>query len=225
MNYDKLSRSLRYYYEKGIMQKVAGERYVYRFVCDPGALFSMAFPDLGHSTLRLDSLQQPQERPASLYDLSYLDAIKDPDAVTLGYLGDCSGCHLDNGRQGYGYHSNREMLNQPPSKHVSDLVSEKVLDLTTPSHPYSAFRNPVDFCCHQLRHFPPIQAAPLSQNHYTPEVAHCNPGMEVHPNIGACAEQGQMNDGVNSYTSTPLHGSFQRTYLSGATCKKTGFVY
>ncbi|KAG8229276.1 hypothetical protein J437_LFUL009637 [Ladona fulva] len=26
MNYDKLSRSLRYYYEKGIMQKVAGEK-------------------------------------------------------------------------------------------------------------------------------------------------------------------------------------------------------
>ncbi|CAF0739687.1 unnamed protein product [Didymodactylos carnosus] len=39
MNYDKLSRSLRYYYEKGIMQKVAGERYVYRFVCDPQALY------------------------------------------------------------------------------------------------------------------------------------------------------------------------------------------
>lgn len=104
MNYDKLSRSLRYYYEKGIMQKasdpavmgewvksvavshchpsilghsrkgamssvsparlvipqgaqcralltpssslqVAGERYVYKFVCDPDALFSMAYPD------------------------------------------------------------------------------------------------------------------------------------------------------------------------------------
>nr|4AVP_A Chain A, ETS TRANSLOCATION VARIANT 1 [Homo sapiens]4AVP_B Chain B, ETS TRANSLOCATION VARIANT 1 [Homo sapiens]4AVP_C Chain C, ETS TRANSLOCATION VARIANT 1 [Homo sapiens]4AVP_D Chain D, ETS TRANSLOCATION VARIANT 1 [Homo sapiens]4BNC_A Chain A, Human Etv1 [Homo sapiens] len=45
MNYDKLSRSLRYYYEKGIMQKVAGERYVYKFVCDPEALFSMAFSD------------------------------------------------------------------------------------------------------------------------------------------------------------------------------------
>ncbi|KAL4702294.1 hypothetical protein ACJJTC_019708 [Scirpophaga incertulas] len=44
MNYDKLSRSLRYYYEKGIMQKVAGERYVYKFVCDPEALFSMATP-------------------------------------------------------------------------------------------------------------------------------------------------------------------------------------
>jgi len=39
MNYDKLSRSLRYYYEKGIMQKVAGERYVYRFVCDPQIIY------------------------------------------------------------------------------------------------------------------------------------------------------------------------------------------
>ncbi|XP_068023192.1 ETS translocation variant 4 isoform X2 [Melanerpes formicivorus] len=45
MNYDKLSRSLRYYYEKGIMQKVAGERYVYKFVCEPQALFSPACPE------------------------------------------------------------------------------------------------------------------------------------------------------------------------------------
>ncbi|XP_050556781.1 ETV5-related protein Ets96B-like [Spodoptera frugiperda] len=49
MNYDKLSRSLRYYYEKGIMQKVAGERYVYKFVCDPEALFSMAAPPRARS--------------------------------------------------------------------------------------------------------------------------------------------------------------------------------
>jgi hypothetical protein len=42
MNYDKLSRSLRYYYEKGIMSKVAGERYVYKFICDPRSLFSLA---------------------------------------------------------------------------------------------------------------------------------------------------------------------------------------
>uniref|UniRef100_UPI00358E0B10 ETS translocation variant 1-like n=1 Tax=Myxine glutinosa TaxID=7769 RepID=UPI00358E0B10 len=54
MNYDKLSRSLRYYYEKGIMQKVAGERYVYKFVCDPGALFSMAFPDHQRPILKAD---------------------------------------------------------------------------------------------------------------------------------------------------------------------------
>ncbi|XP_063979246.1 uncharacterized protein LOC135163603 [Diachasmimorpha longicaudata] len=54
MNYDKLSRSLRYYYEKGIMQKVAGERYVYKFVCDPEALFNMAY-GTGASSLSGDS--------------------------------------------------------------------------------------------------------------------------------------------------------------------------
>ncbi|XP_043600070.1 ETS translocation variant 1 [Bombus pyrosoma] len=51
MNYDKLSRSLRYYYEKGIMQKVAGERYVYKFVCDPEALFNMAYGSAGSAGL------------------------------------------------------------------------------------------------------------------------------------------------------------------------------
>lgn len=73
MNYDKLSRSLRYYYEKGIMQKVAGrfilvfsvvlksfpkhcssssigERYVYKFVCDPEALFNMAYGGNGSTS-------------------------------------------------------------------------------------------------------------------------------------------------------------------------------
>ncbi|XP_071942335.1 ETS translocation variant 1-like [Antedon mediterranea] len=60
MNYDKLSRSLRYYYEKGIMQKVAGERYVYKFVCDPEALFIMAFPDgVRHYTRHSLVSQQP----------------------------------------------------------------------------------------------------------------------------------------------------------------------
>ncbi|KAL6115257.1 etv5 [Pungitius sinensis] len=54
MNYDKLSRSLRYYYEKGIMQKVAGERYVYKFVCNPEALFSLAFPDNQRPSLKAD---------------------------------------------------------------------------------------------------------------------------------------------------------------------------
>ncbi|XP_073820510.1 ets96B [Musca autumnalis] len=65
MNYDKLSRSLRYYYEKGIMQKVNGERYVYRFVCDPEALFNMAYGHLsagsnatGGAGTKMDSHQQ-----------------------------------------------------------------------------------------------------------------------------------------------------------------------
>ncbi|XP_052432765.1 ETS translocation variant 1 isoform X11 [Carassius gibelio] len=71
MNYDKLSRSLRYYYEKGIMQKVAGERYVYKFVCDPEALFSMAFPDNQRPVLKTDLERQINEEdtvPLSHFD-------------------------------------------------------------------------------------------------------------------------------------------------------------
>ena len=35
MNYDKLSRALRYYYDKNIIQKVNGQKFVYRFVQFP----------------------------------------------------------------------------------------------------------------------------------------------------------------------------------------------
>ncbi|XP_028930568.1 ETS translocation variant 4 [Ornithorhynchus anatinus] len=71
MNYDKLSRSLRYYYEKGIMQKVAGERYVYKFVCEPESLFALAFPDPQRPALKPEF-----ERTVSEEDtvpLSHLD--------------------------------------------------------------------------------------------------------------------------------------------------------
>ncbi|NXV02245.1 ETV4 protein, partial [Cettia cetti] len=70
MNYDKLSRSLRYYYEKGIMQKVAGERYVYKFVCEPEALFSMAFPEQQRPALKAEFGQVSEE---DTVPLSHLD--------------------------------------------------------------------------------------------------------------------------------------------------------
>ena len=34
MSYDKLSRGLRYYYDKGILEKVVGRRFVYRFTAN-----------------------------------------------------------------------------------------------------------------------------------------------------------------------------------------------
>ncbi|XP_028998253.2 ETS translocation variant 5-like [Betta splendens] len=74
MNYDKLSRSLRYYYEKGIMQKVAGERYVYKFVCNPEALFSMAFPDNQRPSLKADpDAPLPPSEEDALHLPSYED--------------------------------------------------------------------------------------------------------------------------------------------------------
>uniref|UniRef100_A0A0R3S6H3 ETS domain-containing protein n=1 Tax=Elaeophora elaphi TaxID=1147741 RepID=A0A0R3S6H3_9BILA len=56
MNYDKLSRALRYYYDKNIIKKVIGQKFVYRFVtfpegCTPDALqFAIARDVDGIST-------------------------------------------------------------------------------------------------------------------------------------------------------------------------------
>lgn len=46
MNYEKLSRGLRYYYDKNIIHKVPGKRYVYRFVCDLESMLGMSFLEL-----------------------------------------------------------------------------------------------------------------------------------------------------------------------------------
>nr|XP_056719467.1 ETS translocation variant 4 [Euleptes europaea] len=86
MNYDKLSRSLRYYYEKGIMQKVAGERYVYKFVCEPEALFSLAFPD--------------NQRPSLKAEFEW--HISEEDTVPLSHLDEGVAYLQDLGGQPYG---------------------------------------------------------------------------------------------------------------------------
>lgn len=77
MNYDKLSRSLRYYYEKGIMQKVAGERYVYKFVCDPEALFNMAYGSHADGNMRSQIHSRPENlsTKAETHHLAYTDML------------------------------------------------------------------------------------------------------------------------------------------------------
>lgn len=57
--------------------QVAGERYVYKFVCEPEALFSMAFPE--------------QPRPALKVELER--QVSDEDTVPLSHLDD-SGSYL-----------------------------------------------------------------------------------------------------------------------------------
>jgi len=49
MNYEKLSRGLRYYYDKNIIHKTPGRRYVYRFVCNMLAI-------VGHTPQQLFAL-------------------------------------------------------------------------------------------------------------------------------------------------------------------------
>lgn len=57
MNYDKLSRSLRYYYNRKIITKVNSERYVYRFCCNPELLYSV----LGNSHAKPKLKEMPVE--------------------------------------------------------------------------------------------------------------------------------------------------------------------
>jgi len=54
MNYEKLSRALRYYYDGDMISKVHGKRFVYKFVCDLKQL-------LGYSAAELSNLVNNQQ--------------------------------------------------------------------------------------------------------------------------------------------------------------------
>jgi len=49
MNYEKMSRAMRYYYDKNIILKTPGKRYVYRFICDLKGL-------LGYSSTEIQAM-------------------------------------------------------------------------------------------------------------------------------------------------------------------------
>lgn len=55
MNYDKLSRALRYYYDKNIIKKVLGQKFVYRFVSYPEILRSEHKPTMNE---RIENIPQ-----------------------------------------------------------------------------------------------------------------------------------------------------------------------
>ena len=71
MNYDKLSRALRYYYDKNIIQKVNGQKFVYRFVQFPDN-FNMSEIQISDMPMALTEMcestgvqKSPQKPPTS----------------------------------------------------------------------------------------------------------------------------------------------------------------
>jgi len=64
MNYDKLSRALRYYYDKNIIQKVNGQKFVYRFVQFPDN-FNMAEIQIADCPISVSSETPDSLQPGS----------------------------------------------------------------------------------------------------------------------------------------------------------------
>lgn len=60
MNYDKLSRALRYYYDKNIIRKVSGQKFVYKFVTfpDPNSADGMKGPEDSQRASTGEKLEQ-----------------------------------------------------------------------------------------------------------------------------------------------------------------------
>lgn len=70
MNYEKLSRALRYYYDGDMISKVHGKRFVYKFVCDLKQL-------IGYSAMELANLVKfgnPMVKPQKRVELSWFDS-------------------------------------------------------------------------------------------------------------------------------------------------------
>ena len=152
MNYDKLSRSLRYYYEKGIMQKVAGERYVYRFVCAPDVLYAMAFPNNQRPVLKADALMangdgsgevkgHRRARAALLYDVSQGGGVKgsrtgqtQSEKHLLSHSSPHNSHHETS--SGYSLHTN--------GNSATTMTSEKLDCLTPSAEPSTTATAPLD---------------------------------------------------------------------------------
>lgn len=66
MNYDKLSRALRYYYDKNIIKKVSGQKFVYKFV---------SFPETAAAETPKDDYKKPEQATDSVNTTKNLDGV------------------------------------------------------------------------------------------------------------------------------------------------------
>lgn len=62
MNYEKLSRALRYYYDGDMISKVTGKRFVYKFVCDLSQLIGYSAQELSNLVNESDNKSMQNQR-------------------------------------------------------------------------------------------------------------------------------------------------------------------
>ncbi|XP_043107340.1 ETS domain-containing protein Elk-4 isoform X2 [Puntigrus tetrazona] len=84
MNYDKLSRALRYYYDKNIIKKVNGQKFVYRFVSYPDILKGDAMSRIEGADGSSNGPLPLSDKPANISRDKDSKAVPDRGAGTPG---------------------------------------------------------------------------------------------------------------------------------------------
>ncbi|XP_057711290.1 ETS domain-containing protein Elk-3 isoform X1 [Corythoichthys intestinalis] len=116
MNYDKLSRALRYYYDKNIIKKVIGQKFVYKFVLfpdilkmDPSAVEAGRGSDM---TTEMEDLHA-RERPRSI--------LHDDSSTVIRFVTD------------RGHSQTRSASSQSPARTVTDDSEQEDVPLNLSS--------------------------------------------------------------------------------------------
>lgn len=133
MSYDKLSRSLRYYYDKGIIRKISGERYVYQFCIDP----ELMYKHIGNS----DSRPKLKPMPPSAYHAT--SEYQNEHGFAAAALMNKDSCFV---AQGPGLPGNFGPLRPaypPPSYNsgISPFLSHGYTDFSTDLHHLGAYNS------------------------------------------------------------------------------------
>ncbi|XP_039665169.1 ETS domain-containing protein Elk-3-like [Perca fluviatilis] len=113
MNYDKLSRALRYYYDKNIIKKVIGQKFVYKFVSFPEILkMDPQAVEMGLASGRFP-LQEGEASELEVEEEEEEEGEEEAQRMTLAALG-AQQCRNDYLRSGlYSSFSISSLQNQP----------------------------------------------------------------------------------------------------------------